>query len=217
MLVVSDDRRLAAGLAGGLASAGYEVEEARGGEDAVRRERTFRPDLAVVDARPAGPAALALGGRLRGAGDLPLVYLVASPTGGEALAAFEAGADDCVGHPPSPAIVAARVGAVLRRSGRRTAGALRVRDLVVDEAGAGAYRAGSPVGLTPTELRLLATMAASPGRVFSKTALLSEVWGFAQFSPNLVEVHMSALRRKLEAHGPRLVHTVRGTGYVLRP
>ncbi len=217
MLVVSHDRRLAAGLSSGLASAGYEVDETLDGEDAVRRERTFRPDLALVDAGPGAPGAFALGARLRGEGDLPLVYLVASPAGREALAAFEAGADDCVGRPPSPAIVAARVGAVLRRSGRRTAGALRVRDLVVDEAGEEAYRAGSPVRLTPTELRLLATMAASPGQVFSKTALLSQVWGFAQFSPNLVEVHMSALRRKLEEHGPRLVHTVRGTGYVIRP
>jgi DNA-binding response OmpR family regulator len=88
-----------------------------------------------------------------------------------------------------------------------------VRDLEVDELERVVTRAGVPVELTPTEFDLLATLARNPGHVFSKTRLLALVWGFSEYDPNLVEVHVSALRRKLEAHGPRLIHTERGMGY----
>ena len=78
-------------------------------------------------------------------------------------------------------------------------------------------RAGATLDLTRTEFDLLAVMAKHPGQVLSKVQLLTQVWGFDAFDVNLVEVHMSSLRRKMEVHGPRLIQTVRGVGYVLRP
>jgi DNA-binding response OmpR family regulator len=91
-----------------------------------------------------------------------------------------------------------------------------VGDLVVDDGARTVVRGGVPLELTRTEYDLLVMLVQHVGRVLSKTQLLTQVWGFDAYDPNLVEVHMSALRRKLEATGPRLIHTVRGAGYVLR-
>jgi DNA-binding response OmpR family regulator len=111
----------------------------------------------------------------------------------------------------------ARVHVVLRRNGRLASPIVEIRDLVIDDSTRTATRAGEKVDLTPTEYSLLWTLARDPGRIFSKLQLLSLVWRFDQYDPNLVEVHISSLRRKLEAFGPRLIHTERGVGYVLRP
>ena len=81
----------------------------------------------------------------------------------------------------------------------------------------GATRAGAALELTATELRLLGYLVGNRGRTVSKTQILTQVWGYEDYDPNLVEVHVSALRRKLEQHGPRLIHTARGLGYVVRP
>ena len=88
--------------------------------------------------------------------------------------------------------------------------------MVIDEGARVVMRGGQKLDLTRTEYELLAMLAQHPGQVLSKIQLLTQVWGFDAYDANLVEVHMSALRRKLEAHGPRVVHTVRGMGYVLR-
>ena len=87
---------------------------------------------------------------------------------------------------------------------------------VVDADAGTALRDGTALDLTATELRLLAYLAAQRGRTVGKLQILTQVWGYGDYDPNLVEVHVSALRRKLEAHGPRVLHTVRGLGYVLR-
>jgi two-component system, OmpR family, response regulator len=108
------------------------------------------------------------------------------------------------------------VRAVLRRRGRLLT-ALSVGDLVVDDESGTATRAGAVLELTATELRLLRYLAEQRGRTVTKNQILTQVWGYDAYDPNLVEVHVSALRRKLEAHGPRIVHTVRGLGYALRP
>jgi two-component system OmpR family response regulator len=92
-----------------------------------------------------------------------------------------------------------------------------VADLVVDEGARLVRRGDETIELTPTEFDLLAELGRRRGRAVTKEHLLAAVWQFDSYDPNLVEVHVSALRRKLEAHGPRLVHTVRGVGYVLRP
>jgi two-component system OmpR family response regulator len=131
------------------------------------------------------------------------------------LRGFESGADDYLIKPFSMAELLARVRALLRRLGEVT-DVLQVGDLIVDEGASLATRAGATLPLTATELRLLVHLASRPGRTLSKTVLLTQVWGYGDFDPNLVEVHMSALRRKTEEHGPRLIHTVRGLGYVLR-
>jgi two-component system OmpR family response regulator len=93
----------------------------------------------------------------------------------------------------------------------------QVDDLVVDEAARVVTRRAESIELTPTEFELLAVFGRHRGRVLSKVELLSLVWGYDAYDPNLVEVHISALRSKLEARGERLLHTVRGAGYVLRP
>jgi len=108
------------------------------------------------------------------------------------------------------------VTAVLRRSGRLRSQVVQVGDLVLDETSGTAVRTGVTLALTATELRLLLYLARHPGRALSKTQILTQVWGYDDYDPNLVEVHISALRRKLEQHGPRLLHTARGLGYVLR-
>ena len=92
----------------------------------------------------------------------------------------------------------------------------QIGDLLIDEAARTVVRGGEVLNLTRTEYDLLAVLVQHPGQVLTKTQLLTQVWGFDAFDGNLVEVHLSALRRKLEAHGPRLVQTVRGMGYVLR-
>jgi DNA-binding response OmpR family regulator len=125
------------------------------------------------------------------------------------------GADDYVVKPFVLAELVARVSAVLRRLGR-TPSTVQIGDLVVDADSAVVLRGDVSIELTATELRLLRYLAAQRGRVVGKTQILTAVWGYEDYDPNLVEVHVSALRRKLEEHGPRLLHTVRGLGYVLR-
>lgn len=127
--------------------------------------------------------------------------------------------DDLEGDTPRPFVLEelpAGLRALLRHGGRWSSGVIEVGDLLVDEAAGAATRAGASLALTPTELRLLGYLARNPGQTLSKLQILIQVWGYDAFDPNLVEVHVSSLRRKLEAHGPRLIQTVRGHGYSLR-
>jgi DNA-binding response OmpR family regulator len=148
--------------------------------------------------------------------DLPIIFLTARDAVEDRLGGFELGADDYLVKPFALEELLARVRAVLRRTGRLGA-AIEAADIVVDEEAGLAARAGSPLELTATELRLLAYLVRQRGLVLSKHQLLTQVWGYDAYDPNVVEVHISALRRKLEAHGPRILHTVRGLGYRLDP
>lgn len=103
-----------------------------------------------------------------------------------------------------------------RQADRFASGVCQVGDLSVDDTARTVRRAGLEIGLTRTEYDLLAVLCRHRGQVLSKRQLLASVWGFEGFDENLVEVHLSALRRKLEVHGPRLIDTVRGVGYILR-
>lgn len=125
------------------------------------------------------------------------------------------GADDYVVKPFVLAELIARIGALLRRLGRAPS-TVQVGNAVIDAEAGVVLRGGQPVELTATEFKLLCYLAAQRGRVVSKTQILTSVWGYDDYDPNLVEVYVSTLRRKLEARGPRLLHTVRGLGYVLR-
>ena len=111
----------------------------------------------------------------------------------------------------------ARMRAALRRNGREARSVLELGDLVVDESAHSVVRAGRVVDLTHREFSLLVMLCRHSGMVLSKVQLLANVWGFEHYDLNVVEVHVSALRRKLEEHGPRLIQTVRGVGYVFRP
>ena len=174
------------------------------------------PDLAVLDVLLPSGDGFELARKLRAARDLPIIFLTARDTVEDRLDGFELGADDYLVKPFALEELLARVRAVLRRTGRLGA-AIEAGDVVVDEQAGRATRAGSPLELTPTELRLLAYLVRQRGLVLSKHQLLTQIWGYDAYDPNVVEVHVSALRRKLEAHGPRILETIRGLGYRFDP
>lgn len=177
----------------------------------------FRPDLAILDVHlGTGPDGYSTARLLRGQSDLPVIMLTAADTVAERLEGFNSGADDYLIKPFSMAELLARVEALLRRTGRLTSAVRQVADVIIDDAARAVVRAGEKLDLTRTEFDLLAVLAKHPGQVLSKVQLLTQVWGFDAYDVNLVEVHMSSLRRKLEAHGPRIIQTVRGVGYVVR-
>jgi two-component system, OmpR family, response regulator len=218
VLLVEDDPSLREAVCSALAGEGYEVHAEADGF-AIRDATTaFRPDLALLDVRlPRGPSGLSLARLLRDDGELPILFLTAADSTDDRLAGFDAGADDYLVKPFVMAELLARIRALLRRSGRLHSDAWQVGDIVVDETTRRVHRDGHPIELTRIEFDLLAQLGRRPDQVLSKTHLLSSVWGFATYDLNVVEVHISALRRKLESHGPRVIHTVRGAGYRLRP
>ena len=187
------------------------------GRDAPAVLDTFRPDLVVLDVwLPEGPDGLGLARMVRSRSDVPILFLTAATGLDDRLAGFEAGGDDYVTKPfPVPELLA-RIQALLRRTGRVRSAVHRVGDLLVDEGDRTAIRGDATLSLTPTEFDLLLTLVRQPGKILSKPRLLALVWDRDDHHINVVEAHVSALRRKLEEHGPRLVHTVRGRGYVVR-
>ncbi|MCY1136566.1 response regulator transcription factor [Actinoplanes sp. Pm04-4] len=217
VLVVEDEDAIRDPLTAALRAAGHEVRACADGvgfEDVVD---SFRPDLALLDVHlPGGRDGFELARALGGRSDCAVLLVTARDSVADRLTGFDAGADDYVVKPFVTVEVLARVTAVLRRLGR-VPSTVQVADLIVDEGARIASRAGHALTLTGTEFKLLAYLAGHRGRILSKTQLLTQVWGYDEYDPNLVEVHVSALRRKLEQHGPRLIHTARGLGYVLRP
>lgn len=217
LLLVEDDETVREALLSALRSEGYRVEALPDGEGFERHFDRFRPDLVVLDVRlPQGPDGFAIGRRLRTESDVPLVYVTAADELDDRLDGFEVGADDYLTKPFSVAELLARIEALLRRAGTVRSSTWQVADLVVDEAARQVRRGEMAVELTRTEFDVLSALARPPGTPVSKDQLLASVWEFDSYDPNLVEVHVSALRRKLEDHGDRLIHTVRGVGYVLR-
>jgi DNA-binding response OmpR family regulator len=217
LLLVEDDSSLREAVRLALKTAGYEVRAEADGSDFEAAMSHFHPDMVVLDVRlPAGADGFDLASRARSLSDVPILFVTAADSLGDRLRGFEAGADDYLVKPFAVAELLARVRAVLRRTGRLASPTYEVCDLLIDETNRTVQRAGVDIPLTKIEFELLHTLASEAGRVFSKNQLLSLVWGFDGFADNLVEVHISALRRKLEAHGRRLIHTERGEGYVLR-
>ncbi len=217
IVVVEDEAPMRDALTAALGAEGYEVRPEGDGSGIAVLAAEFRPDLAILDVDlPVGPDGFGIAARLRAVSDLPLVFVTGLDGHEARKAGFDAGADDYVVKPFAMEELLWRVRALLRRSGRLSASVREVGDLMVDEAACKVLRAGQVLELTATEHRLLAMLVCHAGKVLSKDQLLKQVWGYESYDPNLVEVHVSALRNKLEAHGPRLVHTVRGAGYVLR-
>jgi two-component system, OmpR family, response regulator len=216
LLVVEDDTALRDAVGSSLRGDGYQVRADPDGTAIRAAVRDFRPDLAVLDIRlPYGPSGLSIAQIVREHGMLPIIFLTAADRVEDRLAGFDAGADDYLVKPFAMDELLARVRALLRRSGRLVSETWQIGDLMIDEAGRSAHRAGCRLELTRTEFDLLLALGRNPGRVVSKAQLLVAVWGFDDYDVNLVEVHVSALRRKLEAVGPRMVHTERGSGYRL--
>ncbi|HVE47441.1 MAG TPA: response regulator transcription factor [Acidimicrobiales bacterium] len=217
LLVVEDEASIRRALTAALRAEGYGVRGEATGESIEEVAASFRPHLALLDIRlPVGPDGYEIARVLRRQGDLPIIFLTAADALRARLDGFAAGGDDYLVKPFALDELLARVKALLRRSGR-TPTRRQVGDLIVDEDGRSAVRSGTDLELTRKEYDVLVVLVRNVGQVLSKGQILRLVWGYDAYDENLIEVHMSSLRRKLEAVGPRLIHTVRGVGYVMRP
>ncbi len=219
LLVVDDEPTILELLSGSLRLAGFEVMTAASGTEAVRAAASGRPDLVLLDVMmPDGDGFEALRRIRSGGGEVPVIFLTARDEVPDRVAGFDEGADDYVTKPFSLDELLGRIRAVLRRTRADAPGSrLRVADLELDEDGHEVRRAGAPVELTPTEYRLLRFLMVNAGRVVSKNQILDQVWEHGQdHDSGVVEPAVSYLRRKVDQGQPRLIHTVRGFGYVLR-
>jgi DNA-binding response OmpR family regulator len=218
ILIVEDDTAVRAGIAAALRAVGYEACPEPNG-DAIRETLdAFRPDLLLVDvALDGGTDGYAVAQVARAHSGVPVIFVTAADAVHDRLRGFDVGAEDYIVKPFAMAELLARIRVVLRRANRTQSPTFELRDVLVDERSRTARRSGHDLDLTHTEFDLLTALARNADQVMSKRQLLSLVWGFEGYEPNLMEVHISALRRKLERYGPRLIHTERGSGYVLRP
>ena len=220
LLVVDDEKTILELLSGSLRLAGFEVTTAASGTEAVRAAASRRPDLVLLDVMmPDGDGFEALR-RMRSAGiEVPVIFLTARDEEPDRVNGFDLGADDYVTKPFSLNELLGRIRAVLKRTRPDASGSpLRVAGLELDEDAHEVRRDGAIVGLTPTEYRLLRFLMLNAGRVVSKDQILDHVWeGEPARDGNVVEPCVSYLRRKVDqGQQLRLIHTVRGFGYVLR-
>jgi two-component system, OmpR family, response regulator len=220
LLVVEDDANIVELLAASLRFAGFEVATAREGQQALAAARDLRPDLIVLDVMLPGIDGFEVARRL-GSESLrcPLLFLTARDGTADVITGLTIGGDDYVTKPFSLDEVLARIRAVLRRSGpgRPAASRLSFADIELDDESHEVWKGGTPVALSPTEFALLRYFLENPGRVLSKALLLDHVWRYDFGGDvNVVESYVSYLRRKIDTTEPRLLHTVRGVGYVLR-
>jgi two-component system OmpR family response regulator len=219
LLVVEDEEMILELLSGSLRFAGFDVVTAVSGAEALRAVRASRPDLVLLDVMLPDGDGFEVVRRLRSAGpDVPVIFVTARDGVHERVAGLALGADDYVTKPFSLDEVLERIRAVLRRTGRAAAKPrLRVAGLELDEDGHEVRRDGIPIALTPTEFRLLRFLMSNAGRVLSKQQIFDHVWDHNPAGDaNVVEPCVSYLRRKVDQGEPRLIHTIRGVGYVLR-
>ncbi|MFZ2526617.1 MAG: response regulator transcription factor [Rhodococcus sp. (in: high G+C Gram-positive bacteria)] len=223
ILVVDDDRAVRESLRRSLTFNGYTVELATDGQDALDKLLVSRPDAMVLDVMMPRVDGLEVCRRLRSTGDdLPILVLTARDSVSERVAGLDAGADDYLPKPFALEELLARLRALLRRTApdpdRAAAETLSFEDLTLNPDTREVMRGDRPISLTRTEFSLMEMLMANPRRVLTRSRILEEVWGYDfPTSGNALEVYVGYLRRKTEADGePRLIHTVRGVGYVLR-
>jgi DNA-binding response OmpR family regulator len=221
VLLVDDDAAIRRSVAVGLELEGFRVVSASGGRAALEAVERIHPAVVLLDLTMPDLDGLEVLKRLRGAGEeVPVCVLSARDEVDDRVRGLEAGADDYVVKPFAVEEVAARLHALLRRRPPSTAGSiLRAGDIELHSRAHRATRGGRDLDLTPREFALLEAFLRHPGEVLDRRLLHEEVWGYT-FDPgtNVTDVFVGYLRRKLEAEGePRVVHTVRGVGFVLRP
>ncbi|GLF99772.1 response regulator transcription factor [Streptomyces yaizuensis] len=229
ILIVDDEPAVREALHRSLAFEGYATESAVDGLDALAKAEGYQPDLIVLDIQMPRMDGLTAARRIRAGGStVPILMLTARDTVGDRVTGLDAGADDYLVKPFELDELFARIRALLRRSSYASAAGatdggddhevLSFADLRMDLATREVHRGGRTVELTRTEFTLLELLLAHPRQVLTREQILKSVWGF-DFEPtsNSLDVYVMYLRRKTEAGGePRLVHTVRGVGYVLR-
>ena len=220
ILVVDDEPAVRDAVQRALKLESYDVDTASDGSDALRSLTVASPDLLILDVLMPGVDGLEVCRRLRSAGDAtPILMLTARDSVANRVEGLDAGADDYLVKPFALDELLARVRALLRRSaGDGGQQLLRFSDVTLDPVTRDVRRGTRPIELTRTEFLLLELFLNNPRRVLTREIILDRVWGF-DFGPesNSLEVYIGYLRKKMEAGGePRLIHTIRGVGYVLR-
>jgi two-component system response regulator MprA len=218
VLVVEDDEDIAQALQRSLRMEGYEVHTVADGRAALEHERAFAPDLVILDLGLPELDGLEVARSLRDGDDVPILILTARDALESRVEGLDAGADDYLVKPFERQELLARMRALLRRRPPRGSAPLRVSDLSLNVDTHEVVRGERAIELTQREFELLEYLMRNERIVISRQRLLDEVWGYDPFSTtNTIEVFVSNLRRKLEAEDePRLLHTIRGAGYVLR-
>jgi len=221
VLVVDDDPQLREALTRALELDGYDVATASNGAQALEAIGRSRPDVAVLDVMMPYVGGLDVCRTLRERRDrLPILVLTARDEVGDRVAGLDAGADDYLTKPFALDELRARLRALVRRTATEEEDAvvLRYEDLVLDPAARTVHRGDRPVDLTRTEYSLLELLMRNAGRPLTRDVIMERVWGWeSEPTSNSLEVFIGYLRRKTESEGEaRLIHTVRGVGYVLR-
>ena len=218
ILVVDDDTEILEMLQRGFQFEGYDVMTAANGQDALTIFREKAPDLVVLDVMMPGMDGLEVAREIRTMRDTPVLMLTAKDQVADRIAGLDSGADDYIVKPFAFDELLARVRANLRRQMPSEAQALQFADLTLNSATHEVRRGGMPVELTSKEFELLTLFMQHPRQVLSRDVIYDKVWGY-DFGgeSNIIEVYVRYLRSKLEMNGkPKLIHTVRGVGYVLR-
>lgn len=219
ILVIDDDPKIRSVVRRGLVYEGFRVTDAGTGEEGLDQARDQTPDLVILDVMLPGMDGLEVCRRLRGAGDeVAILMLTARDEVKDRVEGLETGADDYLVKPFSFEELLARVRALLRRRSTQSGEVLRFVDLELDVDAQEARRAGRAITLTTTEFNLLLLLMRHPRKVMTRDVIMDRVWSY-DFGgeSNVLEVYVRYLRNKLEAAGgPRLIHTVRGSGYVLK-
>lgn len=221
VLIVDDEPLLADLLAMAMTTEGWSARTANDGQVALRLAREFHPDVVVLDVMMPHVDGLQVVTRLRERGnDVPVLFLTAKDDVADRIAGLRAGGDDYVTKPFNLEEVVTRLRGMARRHLRVVAEepVLTVGDLHLNEETYEVQRAGRPIELTATEFALLKYLMENPKRVLSKAQILDRVWSY-DFGgkASVVELYISYLRKKLDAAGPPMIHTLRGVGYSIRP
>jgi two-component system, OmpR family, response regulator MprA len=219
VLVVEDDADIAGVLRRSLGMEGYDVRIAADGEAALNEAAVFEPDAVVLDLGLPGIDGVEVARRLREDGDVPILILTARESLNSRVEGLDSGADDYLVKPFEREELLARLRALLRRRPPRGSAFLTSGDIRLNPATREVFRGDRDLDLTSREFELLEHMVRNERLVVSRQNLLDEVWDYHPYAEtNTVDVFVSNLRRKLEEGGePRVLHTVRGAGYVLRP
>ena len=216
IMVVDDDQDLAEMLGIVLNGAGYEVDLVNHGDQALESFRANKPDLVLLDVMLPGIDGIEICRQIRAESMVPIVMLTAKSDSHEIVLGLDAGADDYMVKPFKSSELVARLKVRLRRTPGDGGNSLRIGDISIDQVAHSLNRNGESIPLTRLEFDLLVALAKEPGRVFTRDALLSEVWGYQHATDTrLVNVHIQRLRSKIERDpdNPELIQTVRGVGY----